>query len=290
MSERKPTQNLNPEAARKLEELKRKQQELAYYARETQNRLAYLDELAQGFTSQLNQFKSMPPTPELQAKIARMERKLNSYRAVRTACSVLDQGVPEIHPEKAMTAEGPIVSPRDNISFLIAEAEITITNAKLFVDELAPKMKLFQTVVGRPGPIDPQMAQVVNTLKMRVKANPDLGQRMAMTLQHYQDAIKLVAQGEQNLAVLKQKKGKEAREFLAQMKYQQISGKLYYLEKIEQIFANEPAILGLFPAPDPVIFPKVQPGASGAKRTPTKPLTGRLLDALGINSENKPNP
>ncbi|HEY9766025.1 MAG TPA: hypothetical protein V6C82_06650 [Chroococcales cyanobacterium] len=286
MSGQKPGEpKLKPEAEKLVQEFKKKRQEIQAASRTIKSRLAYMDQMAKQFKDQLKQFNAQPPTPELQVKISRMERKIAAYEVVRRACASLEQtleaATADYSTRQILLGKIGSASPKETMEFAMAEAELVVINARLMVDDLAPRMRLVQSAMGQPVKLEKTELATVSTLKARINASVELKQRLGTTLQYFQEATAAVAQGEKDLVALKQLTGKEAYVFLGKMKPQQISGKLYHLERLHQIYAAEPLMANLFPPPEAVTFPSnTVPDKKG-----TAPLTGRLLDLFGLGEK-----
>ncbi|MGE5708018.1 MAG: hypothetical protein ACM3YO_06770, partial [Bacteroidota bacterium] len=146
--------------------------------------------------------------------------------------------------------------------------------------------RMIQAALGQPIKLGRTELAEVNALKVRVNANPELKQRLGQTVGYYQEAVGAVMQGEKDLSALRQLAGGESQAYIQRMKPQQISGKLYHLERLHIIYAGDPLLSKYFPAPKEVVIPKGT-GAPQPTKKSTQPLTGRLLDLFGLGGDKK---
>lgn len=285
MSAKEP--KLKPEAEKVVREFKEKRQEILQATRAVKSRLSYLDQMAAQFKSQLKELKAQPMTPELQVTIAQMERKLAAYEVIHKACASVEKSLEPMMQDYSVRQiiKAEIKVGTLDWQYAQAETELLVINARILIDSLAPKMRLIQSALGQPIKLARNELAEVNALKVRVNANPELKQRLGQTVGYFQEALGAVTQGEKDLSALRQLSGGESQAFIQRMKPQQISGKLYHLERLHIIYAGDPLLSKYFPAPKEVVIPKT--GAPQPTKKSTQPLTGRLLDLFGLGGDKK---
>ena len=268
-------EKLKAEKAAKEKAIQDLEQQLKAHKHEVASALAYLDKLAKEHEGKLAELKAAN-TPDAKAQIQRIEAKLALYRTVRSAAGRF---------EESMGTGNLATFATTALSLRIAEGEAVIANAKLVLGDMTGSIEVLKSAIGQPAKVAPNQMPVVNPIKARLKASPALGQQVNAAIHFYQEAQSSAAQEELHLNQLRGMQGKEAVQFAAStMKISQLAGKINNLRNLYQTFATEPAIKPLFPEPIEIEIPRLPAGVKPQKG-PAKPLTGILMDILGLSKD-----
>lgn len=272
---RRLVEKLKAERATKEKAIKDLEGSLVAQKQEVTAALHYLDKLAKEQQSKLDALRQSKD-PKAQAMIAGLESKLALYKTVRAAAGKFEESMGTGNL-KTFTATALVLR--------MAEGEAVVANAKLVLEDLQPSLNVLKAVLGQPVRLGPEHAPLVPPIKSRLKVNPALSQQINAAIHFFVEAEAASKQEEVNLATLRGMSGKEAVQFAANtMKISSLAGKINNLRCLHQTFSKEPLVKALFPETVEIEIPKLPPGMSPQK-TQGKPLTGILMDILGIGKK-----
>lgn len=272
---RRLVEKLKAERATKEKAIKDLENSLVAQKQEVTAALHYLDKLAKEQQDKLTALRQSND-PKAQAMIKSLESKLGLYKTVRAAAGKFEESMGTGNL-KTFTATALILR--------LAEGEAVVANAKLVLEDLEPSFNVLKAVLGQPAKVNPEHTQLVQQIKGRLKVNPALNQQLTAAVHFFVEADSSSKQEEVNLQTLRGMQGKEAVQFAANtMKVSSLAGKINNLRNLHQTFTREPLIQGLFPEPVEIEIPKLPPGFN-TQKSQAKPLTGILMDILGIGKK-----
>lgn len=268
-------EKLKADKAAKEKAIKDLENSLVAQKQEVTEALHYLDKLAKEQQDKLNALRASKD-PKAQAMIAGLESKLALYKTVRGAAGKFEESMGTGNL-KTFTATALVLR--------LAEGEAVVANAKLVLEDLVPSINVLKAVLGQPAKLGPEHAQLVPQIKARLKVNPALNQQLNAAIHFFMEAEAASKQEEVNLQTLRGMQGKEAVQFAANtMKISSLAGKINNLRNLHQSFSKEPLVKSLFPEQVEIEIPKLPPGFN-TQKTQAKPLTGILMDILGIGKK-----
>lgn len=258
------------------QELEQMEQQIRDAILEVRHRMACLDAMAKEAQARLEVLRRQARTPDVQRQISSLEQKLTAYRSVRSAVETSEQlqRSPELFKQTGS------LSIKDALSLKLSQAEVTVAQGRMQVEEMAASIRLLEACMALEG-VRPEPAlgtvDAARALQLKVRATEArFAEHARRILDLHKDMAASLRHAEQQLAKARKLEGMEAYEFLLnEVPIPLLARQLHYLRQLPGTFEGDPDLLGLFPPPQEVRYPE-RPRSN--KR---RPVTDRLRLWLG---------
>lgn len=240
--------------------------------------LGFMQQKVQQDKHELERLKKGPQTPEAVQRAAVLEKKLAAFLPILSSVSAIP-GMTEKMLSAGSTEAISRMTGQLNAEISWTETEVVLANARQFLVGLSPKIDLLKALTGQKTALAPEYQVLARTIQPRLKKQPSLTQEIHKAIQFFEETVSLLRSEEVEFQELKGLEKREALKRVGSLKTPQLSGKITNLKTLHRLLQAEPELAELFaPAPEVEI-----PVSSG--QTKSKPLTGRLLEMLGITKD-----
>lgn len=262
-------------------ELKVRKAEVEAKLNDLKSMLSYIQPRVQADQKELEQLKKGPQTPDVQQRIQVLEKKMGIIMPVLRAADALpglnNGSLVNAPPEVSKRMTGQL-----NLEISITECEMVVANAQQYLSLLAPKIEVLRFLANQPARVAPELQGQARQFKAKVAAKPVLIQAIQRAIHFYDEAVALYRSEAPQVANLRTMEKRDAVQLMPALKTGPLAGKMNNLRKLHELFQVEPTLAEFFaPLPD-VDIPL---NAAGQSKTPSKPLTGRLMNMLGLGKQ-----
>jgi hypothetical protein len=275
-------ENKRPASLESLErELKVRKAEVEAKLNDLKSMLSYIQPRVQADQKELEQLKKGPQTPEVQQRIQILEKKMGIIMPVLKAADALPGlgggSLVNAPPEVSKRMTGQL-----NLEISITECEMVVANAQQFLAMLAPKVEVLRFLTNQPARVPAEFQGPARQFKARLAQKPAVLQSVQRAIHFYDEAVALYRSEAPQVANLRTMEKRDAAQLMPALKTGPLAGKMNNLRKLHELFQPEPQLAEFFaPLPD-VDIPL---NAATGGKTPSKPLTGRLMDMLGLGKQ-----
>lgn len=275
-------ENKRPPSLESLEkELKHRKAEVEQKLNDLKSMLSYIQPRVQADQKELEQLKKGPQTPDAQQRIAILEKKMGIIMPVLKAADTLPGlsggSLVNAPPEVSKRMTGQL-----NLEISITECEMVVANAQQFLAMLAPKVEVLRSLVNQPAKVPPEFQTFARTIKGRLMQKPAVLQTVQRAIHFYDEAVALYRSEAPQVANLRTMEKRDAAQLMPALKTGPLAGKMNNLRKLHELFQPEPQLAEFFA---PLAEVDIPLNEGGAQKTPSKPLTGRLMDMLGLGKQ-----
>ncbi len=275
-------ENKRPPSLESLErELKVRKAEVEAKLNDLKSMLSYIQPRVQADQQELEQLKRGPQSPDSQQRIQILEKKMGIIMPVLRATDAL----PGLSGGSLVNAPAEVskrMTGQLNLEISITECEMVVANAQQFLSMLAPKAEVLRFLVGQPAKVPANFQAAARQFKAKLAQKPAVLQAVQRAIHFYDEAVALYRSEAPQVANLRGMEKRDVAQLIPALKTGQLAGKMNNLRKLNELFQAEPALAQFFaPLPD-VDIPLNEAVATKAT---SKPLTGRLMDMLGLGKQ-----
>ena len=275
-------ENKRPASLESLErELKVRKAEVEAKLNDLKSMLGYIQPRVQADQKELEQLKKGPQTPETQQRIQVLEKKMGIIMPVLKAADALPGlsggSLVNAPPEVSKRMTGQL-----NLEISITESEMVVANAQQYLSMLAPKIEVLRFLTNQPARVPPEFQGAARQFKAKLAQKPAVIQSVQRAIHFYDEAVGLYRSEAPQVANLRAMEKRDVAQLLPALKTAPLAGKMNNLRKLHELFQAEPSLAEFFaPIPD-VDIPL---NSAPTSKSTSKPLTGRLMDMLGISKQ-----
>jgi hypothetical protein len=275
-------ENKRPASLESLErELKVRKSEVEAKLNDLKSMLSYIQPRVQADQKELEQLKKGPQTPEVQHRIQVLEKKMGIIMPVLKAADALPGlsggSLVNAPPEVSKRMTGQL-----SLEISITECEMVVANAQQYLAILAPKIEVLRFLTNQPAKVTGEYQAVARQFKAKLAQKPPVIQVVQRAIHFYDEAVALYRSEAPQVANLRGMEKRDAAQLMPVLKTAPLAGKMNNLRKLHELFQMEPSLAEFF-APMPEV--DIPLGSGSAAKSTSKPLTGRLMDMLGLGKQ-----
>ncbi|MNR86749.1 hypothetical protein D3C72_176050 [compost metagenome] len=275
-------ENKLPASLESLErELKVRKAEVEAKLNDLKSMLGYIQPRVEADQKELEQLKKGPQTPETQHRIQILEKKMGIIMPVLKAADALPGlsggSLVNAPPEVSKRMTGQL-----NLEISITECEMVVANAQQYLAMLAPKIEVLRFLTNQPARVPAEFQGPARQFKAKLAQKPAVLQSVQRAIHFYDEAVALYRSEAPQVANLRTMEKRDVAQLLPALKTAPLAGKMNNLRKLHELFQGEPSLAEFF-APIPEV--DIPLNSAPTSKSTSKPLTGRLMDMLGLGKQ-----